>query len=82
MIVLLHANPITDRERLYARKDRCAGVALFLGAVKILLIAGQIKDRLPLLHLCLLQAENIGIQFLEGLHEPLFERGTQTVDVP
>ena len=82
VVVLLYTDAIGHREGLYARKDRRTRIPLFLCAVKILLIAGQIEDRLSLLHLGLLQAEYIGIQLLERFHEALLERGAQSVDVP
>ena len=82
VVMLGDADAVGHRERLHARKDRCARVALFLRTVKILLVAGQIEDRLPLLHLRLLQAEGIGVELLERLHEALFEGGAQAVDIP
>ena len=82
VVVLRDADAAGNGQGLYARKDRGAGISLFLGAVKILLIAGQIEDRLPLLHLRFLQAEGVRIEFFERLHEALFECGAQSVDVP
>ena len=49
--MFLYADAARDGQRLHAREDGGAGVALFLRAVKILFVAGQIEDRLPLLHL-------------------------------
>ena len=82
MVVLGGADAIRHGEGFHACKDRRARIALFLRTVKILLIAGQIEDRLPLLHLRLLQAEGIRVELLERLHEALLEGGTQTVDIP
>ena len=65
MVVFFNAEAVGNIQWLNAAEYRCAGIALFLSAVPILLITGQIKDCLIRLHLGFLQAEHIGVQLAE-----------------
>ena len=81
-IVLRQAKIILHVERLGLRKDGGAGVALFLGAAPVLVVARQVKRDLPGLELCLLQAENVRIQRTERVRKAFGHTGAQPVDVP
>ena len=80
--VLIHADAVRDRNRLLPGEDGRAGIALFIGAVPILVIAGKIDLGLSLLHLGLLQAIDIRIGLPHIFHKALAQAGAQAVDVP
>ena len=80
--MLRQAEVILHVERLGLRKDGGAGVALFLGAAPVLVVARQVERDLPRLEFCLLQAENVRIQRTERVREALCHTGAQPVDVP
>ena len=82
MVMLLDSQSIGHLQRLLAAEHRRTGIALLLRTVPILGIAVELQDGLLRLHLRFLQAENIRIQRLEGLHESLGKTGPQTIDIP
>ena len=61
MVMLVESESIPNRKRGLLCQNRRAGIALFLGRIKIAVIAMQFKDRLLRLKLCLLQADHIGV---------------------
>ena len=63
-------------------EDGGTGVALLLGVVPVLLIAGEGKIDLPGLKLGLLQAEEVRIQGGKALFKALFHAGAKAVYVP
>ena len=73
---------IPDRKRGLLCQNRRAGIALFLGGIKIAVIAVQLKDGLLRLELCLLQADHIGIFLRAVVKKALAETGPQAVDIP
>ena len=82
VIVHLDADAVGHTLRLMLREDGCATVAFLLGIVPIALIALESQIQLSLLHLRLLQTEEVGIKRLEYLTETLALAGSQTVHVP
>ena len=81
-IMLRQAEVILHVERLGLRKNGGAGVALFLGAAPVLVVARQVERDLPRLELCLLQTENVRVQRAERVRKALGHTGAQPVDVP
>ena len=81
-IVLRQAEIILYIERLGLREHGGAGVALFLGAAPVLMVAWQVERDLPGLELRLLQAENVRVQRAERVRKALGHTGAQPVDVP
>lgn len=55
---------------------------LFLSVVPITLVALKLKVELSLLHLCFLQAEEVGIEFLKLVLEVLAYASAQAIYVP
>ena len=82
VIKLIHANAIAHAQRLLPGKDGHTGIALFLRAVPILLIARQVQFNLPRLQLGLVQAESIRVQLCEGVHKALALCRAQAVYIP
>ena len=79
---LRNTNAVAHIQRLPAREDRRARVALFLRTVEKLLIARQLQIDLVRLQLRFLQRENIRIQRLEHIQKALRHTGAQPVDIP
>ncbi len=75
---------VKDAQRLLAREDGRAGVALALGVAPGLEVAGKLQLKLALLQLGLLDGEDVGIQRLKDLGEArlLLHDGAKPVDVP
>ena len=73
-----------DAERLLAREDGGARVALAVGVAPCLHVAGKVEAHLSLLELGLLDGDGVGIKSLGYLDEAglLAEDGPQPVDVP
>ena len=82
VVMQLTAHAVLHRKRLVLGQDRRAGISLFLGRVKILVIALGGNLSLSGLHLCLLQAEKICILRGKVIAKALAKTGAQAVDVP
>ena len=80
--VLLFADAVADRQRRAPREHRRAGIALFLRAVPVLLIALGRKFRLAGLHFRLLQTEDVRVQLRKGLGKALAQHRAKAVDIP
>ena len=82
VVVDVLVEAIAHRQRRRFGPDGRAGVAFFLGAVPILLIAGQLHLSLALLHLCLLQTENIRICLFKKIHKSFLHTCTDSIYIP
>ena len=82
MVVLVDAKTIADAQRLGFGEDSDAGIALFLGAVPVLVVARKIKVGLVRLHLGLAQAEDVGVLGLKKIKKALARTGAQAVYIP
>ncbi|SCJ62472.1 Uncharacterised protein [uncultured Ruminococcus sp.] len=82
MVVFVDAHAVRAGQGLAFRKDGRAAVALPVGVVPILLVAGQVQINLTFLELCFLQAENIGVQSGKNIHKSFFHYGAQAVYIP
>ena len=82
MVMLVESESIPNRKRGLLCQNRRAGIALFLGRIKIAVIAMQFKDRLLRLKLCLLQADHIGVFLRAVVKKALAETRPQAVDIP
>ena len=82
VVVRVKAQPILDGKRGLLRQNRRAGIALFLGGIKIAMIAVQLEDGLLRLELRLLQADHIGIFLRTVVKKALAETRPQAVDIP
>ena len=80
--VLLRPDAVAHAQRRLLAVAGGAGIALFLGTVKILGVALRLKFRLPGLALGLLQAEDVRIQRGKTLGKALFQHRPQAVHVP
>ena len=63
-------------------EDGDAGIALFLGAVPVLVVARKIKVGLVRLHLGFAQAEDVGVLGLKKIKKALARTGAQAVYIP
>ena len=81
-VMLLHAQAQPHVQRLVAREDRRARVALLLRKIPISTPTRKNQVQLPPLQLRFLQAEAVGIQPTEHIRKSLAHAGTQTVDIP
>ena len=82
VVVLVDADAVADAQRLMAREDGRAAVALLVGVVPIGTVALEVEVELPLLHLGFLQTEEVGIQLFEHIAEAFAHAGSQAVDIP
>ena len=82
VVVFVLANAIAHIQRLMLREDGRTAISFLLGIVPVGLITDELDVELPLLHLCLLQAEEIGIEFAEHFLESLSHASAQAVDIP
>ena len=73
---------IVDRKGLTFLKNNCTSIPSFLGLAPIAPIAREFDIELTLLHLGLLQAEEIGIERLKHFLEVFAHYGTQAVYIP
>jgi hypothetical protein len=71
MVVLIDAYAVAYAQGLMLSEDSCAAVAFLVGIVPITVIALIGKVELSLLHLCLLQTEEVGIQLIKDITEAL-----------
>ena len=81
-VVFRNADAIGHAEWLVLREDSCAAIPFLLGIVPIALIAVESDVQLTLLHLGLLQAEEVGVQRLEDFAEALTVAGPQPIHIP
>ena len=82
VVMLVDAQSVGHVERGVAGEDGCPGVSLLLGIVPVGRVSVEREVQLSLLHLGLLQAEEVGVQCQEGVSEAFVATGTQPVDVP
>ena len=82
MVVLVNTDTVCHAERLVAGEYSRSAIAFLVGIVPIRLIPVEGEVELSLLHLRLLQAEEIGIQFTEHLTEALALTGAKAVHIP
>ena len=82
VVVDLDTYALGDAQRLVAREDGRAAISLLLRRVPVGLIAGEGQVELALLHLRLLQADEVGVELGKGLLEALADTGAQPVDIP
>ena len=75
-----HSHP--DGEGRFFCENCRAGVSLFQSVVPKRIVSGRGKGDLPLLELCLLEAEKVGIRFIEKIRKALTHTGTQAIDIP
>jgi hypothetical protein len=80
--MFLYAHAITYAQRLVLGINGCTGVSFFLSVVPITLVALKLKVELSLLHLCFLQAEEVGIEFLKLVLEVLAHASAQAIYIP
>ena len=82
MVVLINTYAVAYVQRFMLSEDSRAAVAFLVGIVPITVIALKGEVELSLLHLCLLQTEEVGIQLLEDITEALAFTSAQTVYIP
>ena len=82
MIMFLYAHAIAYAQRLVLGINGCTRVSFFLSVVPITLVALKQKVELSLLHLCFLQAEEVGIEFLKLVLEVLAYASAQAIYIP
>ena len=82
MIVLIYAESYLNAERLVLRKNRRARISFLLRLVPVRLIAIKGDVQLAFLHLCLLQAKEVGVYRAEDVSEAFAVDRSQTVYVP
>ena len=73
LVMFLAADAIYNRLRLFARENRCAGIAGFDGRIPVNLIPVERPGHLFLSGFDLLQADHIRLLGLEIIYEPLAE---------
>ena len=76
------SDTIANGNRLLFGKQGRTGISFLFRIIPILMIAGQLKVDLSFLQLCLLQAEDVGVQRAERVREALGHTGAQSVDIP
>ena len=76
------ADPVENGERLALREDGRARIALLLRVAPVLVIIPEVEWALPLLELCLLDGEDVRVEFAEDVIKTLLDDGAQPVDVP
>lgn len=82
MVMCIDAHAVRYGEGMLPCKYCRAAVAFFVGVIPILFIAGKSQVDLPFLQFGFLQAENIGVQGVEGIHKSFFYSGAEAVDIP
>ena len=82
VVVLVDADAVGHVERLVAGEDGCSGIAFLVGGVPVALVAFELEVELSGLHLCLLQAEEVGVELAEDVAEAFALTGAEAVDVP
>ena len=82
VVVVVDAHAVGDRQGLVPGEDGGAGIAFLLGGVPINVVALEGQVELSGLHLCFLQAEEVGVELCEHIAEALALAGPQTVHVP
>ena len=82
VVVLIQAHAVAHVKRFTAGEDGGAGVALLIGAMPDLGIAGRVELYLPGLEFGFLQAQRIHVAGCEIVHEALAHASAQAVDVP
>ena len=82
MVVFLHADAVSHLYGLFLCKNCSAGIALFLGAVPVLVVARKVKVGLVRLHLGLAQAEDVGVLGLKKIKKAFARTGAQAVYIP
>ena len=81
-VQLRHPYAVADGKGRVLCKDGSAGVALFLGVVPVLFVAGKLQRNLSCLELRLLQTEKVGVQGIKGFLPALAHAGAQAVYIP
>ena len=82
LVMFRHAHAVGNRQRLEPRKNGCAGIPFLYGAVPKLFIASKADFRLPGLHLCFLNADDIGVRRNEKIGEAFIQTCSKSIDVP
>ena len=82
VVVFVDTHAILYGERGMLGVDGCTRVSFLVGIVPVTLVTEEGHVELTCLHLGLLQAEEVGIQGVEGLFEILTCYGAQAVNVP
>ena len=82
VVVLVDAHTVADGQGRQAGEDGRAAVAFAVGIVPVLFIARQVQVYLAGLELRFLQAEDVGVEGLERIHEAFLHDSPQAVDVP
>ena len=82
VVVLVDAQPVGHRNRLFFAKYGRSGVSFFLGVVPVLMVPRQVQFYLSFLQFCLLQAKYIGVCCFEKVQKSFFHRGAQSVYIP
>ena len=82
LVMLLDAQAVPHRNRLPLGKDSGARIALALGTVPVLMIAGGIHFGLTGLHLGFLDAEKVRVLLPEEVQKSLVQTGPDAIDIP
>ena len=82
VVMFVDAYAVGHVQRLMAAVDGRPRVALLVGVVPVGAVAVKIQVELARLHLGLLQAKEVGIQFLEDVAKAFSHHGSQAVHVP
>ena len=82
MAVDIRSEAVGDGQGLLLGQHRRAGVAFFIGGVKVAVIALQIEHRLLRLELGLLQAEDVRVLGFHIFQKALGQARPQAIDVP
>ena len=82
MVVFLNAQASGNGNGLFLSEYNGAGVTLLLGIIPVIVITLVGPVNLALLQLGFLQADDVGIDRIEKVHEALLHAGPQTIYIP
>ena len=80
--MFLDANAVRHAERLFLREYRSSGISLPHSIIPVLVISRQFEVELPRLHLCLLDAEDIGVRLFKKVKKSFLDASPDSVDIP
>ena len=82
MVMLINPDTVSDRQRFQTGEHGRPGITLLVSVIPVGPVALELKIQLPLLHLGLLNAEEIRIQRLENILKTFAYTGPQAIDIP
>ena len=82
VIVRVDAHAVAHGKRRVFGIDGRTGIAFFIGIIPVRLVSRKLQVQLPRLHLGLLQAEEIGVQFYKDVGKAFARHRPKAVYVP